>query len=164
MLIGEGYFPLYQYSVGGVTKPKYPTVEANLSRHLDFGEIDPPPTLLPENNCNQFDKESYMYNYMYMNFEWDENKNQSNLIKHRLLFEDILTVFDSDNRLEYTDVRRDYGETRTVSICELIITLNTKSLIVVVVHTDREGRTRIISARKATKKEAQLYYNYINAA
>jgi len=89
-----------------------------------------------------------------MEFEWDENKNQKNIIKHKIDFADAIHVFIDNNRIEKLDVRRNYNEDRwqTLGITEFGI--------LVIIYTERnKGNTiRIMSARKANKKERR-YYN-----
>ena len=83
-------------------------------------------------------------------FEWDPKKNGENLAKHRISFEEAATVFDGDyvsieDAGPYDEVReKSYGLVRGV-------------LVVCVAHTDRDGRIRIISARKATKSERNMF-------
>ncbi|MCE5977977.1 BrnT family toxin [Pseudomonas sp. JR33AA] len=86
-----------------------------------------------------------------MFFEWDEGKNQSNIRKHGIDFADVPDMFNHPML-----IRRDEGvecaEERWVSLGWL------KGLIGVVVYTERRGEViRIISARKATKREARYY-------
>ncbi|MCH8293007.1 BrnT family toxin [Candidatus Poribacteria bacterium] len=87
-------------------------------------------------------------------FEWDENKNQENIQGHGISFERAKTIF---NGIVYTDVddRYNYGEVREKSIG-----LMEGMVVVVVIHTDRNGLIRIISARKANKQERRDYYAY----
>jgi uncharacterized protein len=89
--------------------------------------------------------------YKDMKFEWDEAKNKSNLEKHGVSFETACKIFEYP-LCNTTDTRYDYGETRTISIG----TAGHKT-IVVVVHTDRSGRIRIISARPASQEERAIY-------
>ena len=83
-------------------------------------------------------------------FEWDPEKNRHNLAKHGISFEEAVTVFDGDHvSIEdegpYDEVReKTYGLIRGV-------------VVVCVVHTDRDGVTRIISARKGTQSERNLF-------
>ena len=88
-----------------------------------------------------------------MQFEWDEVKNKSNQDKHGISFEQAVEIFTSPhiNRL---DQRFDYGEQRTQSIGMM----RSGKLILLVVHTDRENNIRIISARRANKKERDVYF------
>ena len=92
-----------------------------------------------------------------MRYEWDENKNESNLEKHGLSFETASLVFDDPNALSIPD-RIENGEERwqTIGMIENIV-------IVMVAHTikletdSQEEIIRIISARKATRAERQEY-------
>jgi uncharacterized protein len=92
-----------------------------------------------------------------MQFEWDESKNLSNIIKHGLDFQQAKRIFDDPNLLTFEDTRFSYGEIREISIGQLLLTTQSKIIIVVVVHTDREGAIRLISARKASKQERKIY-------
>ncbi|AKG21463.1 BrnT family toxin [Calothrix sp. 336/3] len=87
-----------------------------------------------------------------MRFEWDENKAESNFLKHGIQFEEAVTVF-ADPYLMFTeDSSHSQGEEREWAIGEM-----EDGSIVVVVFTMRGERIRIISARKATKRECQEY-------
>lgn len=87
-------------------------------------------------------------------FEWDDDKNASNLLKHGLSFDEARLIFDGPV-LSRIDARFEYGEVRIVSIG-----LIESVLAVAVVHTDRDGKKRIISARLANQKERRLYNEY----
>jgi len=87
-----------------------------------------------------------------MNFVWDENKRRANLKKHGLDFQDAPLVFLGDF-LYREDVRRDYGETRYIGIGE-----QNEQVIVIVFTMSGEETFRIISMRKATAQERELYY------
>jgi uncharacterized DUF497 family protein len=88
-----------------------------------------------------------------MRYEWDEKKRRANLRKHKLDFRDAHHVLEDPCILEFIDTREDYGEERIIAIGLL------KEIIVtVVVYTERGNITRIISLRKATTKEQELYY------
>ena len=93
-----------------------------------------------------------------MRFEWDENKNQQNRQKHGISFEEAKEIFSG---IVFTSVDRrfDYDEIREVSIGTL-----QGFVIVTVAHTERNGKVRLISARKATPKERRQYYEYIAQA
>jgi uncharacterized DUF497 family protein len=90
-----------------------------------------------------------------MEFEWDEGKDATNLKKHGISFEEAKTIFE-DIVFTSIDDRFDYGEIREISIGAI-----EGVVVVTVVHTNRGGVTRIISARKATKKERKKYYEYL---
>ena len=87
-----------------------------------------------------------------MEFEWDEAKNQSNIRKHGIGFDTARRVFDGRVATS-ADRRRDYGEDRNISIGQV-----KPGALIVVVHTERHGRTRLISARPASPKERRIYH------
>jgi uncharacterized DUF497 family protein len=90
-----------------------------------------------------------------MNYEWDAAKKVVNQIKHGISFEEARLIFEGDV-LTGVDSRRDYGETRYTSIGAI------EGLIVIaVVHTDRNGIVRIISARLANRRERQKYHDHL---
>lgn len=91
-----------------------------------------------------------------MVFEWDEDKNKTNLAKHGIDFETAALVFKDDNRLEYFDFAHSLEEERFITIGMI----NDVTVVVVVVYTVRTSAIRIISARKATKRERNFYYAY----
>ncbi len=90
-----------------------------------------------------------------MDFDWDEDKNSINLTKHRLSFEEAIHIFDGPVWTR-SDLESDEGEYREISIGML-----PGSSVLVVVHTERGQRTRIISARKATQRERKDYFGYL---
>jgi uncharacterized DUF497 family protein len=87
-------------------------------------------------------------------FEWDKGKCRANIQKHAIDFVDVPGVFDGLT-LTIEDTRLEYGERRFVTLGML------KGRVVVVVHTERNGKIRVISARKATKNETQTYFEEI---
>ena len=95
----------------------------------------------------------YVYTLI-MQFEWDENKNQSNFNKHGIYFEEAVEIFKNDC-FTWIDNRENYDEVREITIGKLH-----KNLVVVLVHTNRFGIVRIISARKANKQERRKYYEH----
>ncbi len=86
-----------------------------------------------------------------MRFEWDETKNRSNIAKHGISFDQAKQSFEGVVLTAISD-SRDYGEVREVSIGML-----GGMAIITVAHMDRNGVTRIISARPASRKERQYY-------
>jgi uncharacterized protein len=87
-----------------------------------------------------------------MRFEWDEKKAESNFVKHGIQFEEAVTVF-ADPYLMFTeDSSHSQGEERELAIGEM-----EDGSIIVVVFTMRGERIRVISARRATKRECQQY-------
>ena len=89
-----------------------------------------------------------------MEFEWDENKNRSNQSKHGISFEETTEIFHYP-MYEIIDTRRNYSEVRYIGIGR-----NNLMVVLTVVYTERESRIRIVSARRASKKERGLYYEY----
>lgn len=87
-------------------------------------------------------------------FEWDDEKAQSNLKKHRVSFEEAATVFNDPKVATISDPDHSENEERYVSIGISVITH-----LLIVVHTYRTERIRLISARKATKAERNKYEN-----
>ena len=86
-----------------------------------------------------------------MEFEWDDDKNQQNIAKHGVSFADASRIFGGFT-LDAKDDRFDYGEERIISIGLL-----DGVVILTVVHTDRDGVCRIISARPAKRSERKWY-------
>lgn len=87
-----------------------------------------------------------------MNLLWDEKKNIENIRKHGIDFADAWEVFQNP-LLSKLDDSQDYGEDRWIGIGSML-----NGVIVVLVYTERETDTiRIISMRKATKKESKSY-------
>ncbi len=89
-----------------------------------------------------------------LQFEWDENKNAINKIKHHISFEEAETVFYDDLALMIDDPDHSQDEDRFI-----ILGMSSKANLLIVCHCYRASDTviRIISARKATKTEA-IYY------
>ena len=87
-----------------------------------------------------------------MEFGWDEAENQANIRKHGVSFETARRIF-AGPVLTWLDDREDYGEVRRISIGKV-----GKAAVVVVAHTNRDGRIRVISARPASRKERQVYH------
>ena len=85
-------------------------------------------------------------------FEWDEDKARSNLAKHEVSFEAAASVFDDVFAFERFDLESDPAENRYA------ITGLVHEVVLTVVYSERGDRTRIISARKATKREETEYY------
>jgi uncharacterized DUF497 family protein len=87
-------------------------------------------------------------------FQWDENKNESNIHKHGISFDEAWTVFGDENAVFIADEDHSFYEERFI-----VIGYSDKPRLLVVCHCYRESDTviRIISARKADKKERDLY-------
>lgn len=85
-------------------------------------------------------------------FEWDANKARANLRKHGVTFEEATTVF-GDPRAITIQSHVPNNEKRLITIGKS----SAGYLIIVVVHTDRNDRIRIISARTASRSERKQY-------
>ena len=82
--------------------------------------------------------------------EWDAAKNRSNLAKHGLDFEDAEQVL-AGLCFSVQDRRFEYGEERLITIGQL------EGRVVVIAHVERGEGTRIISMRKANRREQKAY-------
>lgn len=85
-----------------------------------------------------------------MSYEWDPNKEKSNLRKHGVKFADAVGVFEDENAITIED--DDEKEERFITIG-----MDFLNRILVVVYTFRDIVIRIISARKATTSERKMY-------
>jgi uncharacterized protein len=88
-----------------------------------------------------------------LQIEWDESKNKSNYKKHKIWFEEAQQVFNDPLALRYFDSAHSESEDRFLLIGE---SEPYRVLLVVFCEKD-ESVIRIISARKATKKERRKY-------
>ena len=89
-----------------------------------------------------------------MHFEWDEEKNKINLIKHGIWFEEVQSVFQDPNAMVFLDEINSICEERFIIIGNNAFGIN---LIVVHCYCKDDDIIRIISARKTTKKERLIY-------
>lgn len=87
-----------------------------------------------------------------MEFEWNPNKAVTNLKKHRVSFHEAATVFGDVLSMTFPDPDHSVDEERSITIG-----LSQQGRILVVAHTVRKGRVRIISAREATRHERKYY-------
>ena len=86
-----------------------------------------------------------------MEFEWGDDKALSNLAKHGVSFE-IAWAFDWDRAMFFPDRRFDYGEPRVLAIGP-----DSDGEFYSIVFTPRGAKTRIISARRANKREVDKW-------
>jgi uncharacterized protein len=86
-----------------------------------------------------------------MRFEWDEDKRLSNLRRHGFDFLRVGEVFAGD-AFTLLDNRFDYGEIRFLTVGML------DGRVVAIAHTETDEVCRIISVRKASKDEEEIYY------
>ncbi len=89
---------------------------------------------------------------MSLTFQWDEDKAGENFQKHKVTFEEAKTVYDDPLLWSFPDPDHSQREERYVNIgC------SAKGKVLVVIHTERGGRIRLISCRKATRSERRAY-------
>lgn len=93
-----------------------------------------------------------------MRFEWDEAKQQANILNHGIDFVVVEEerVFAGDT-LTLLDDRFDYGERRYLTLGLL------KGRVVAITHTETDEVVRLISVRKASKNEENIYFNEIKS-
>jgi len=89
-----------------------------------------------------------------MRFTWSERKRATNLKDHGLDFLDAPRVFEGAT-YTFGDDRFDYGEQRYETLGLLA------GVPVSIVHTETKDEIRVISFRKATKREASLYFQQV---
>ncbi|MBI5814917.1 MAG: BrnT family toxin [Nitrospinae bacterium] len=85
-----------------------------------------------------------------MGFEWDENKNEKNRIKHGISFEDAALIFD--HAVAERPVDWSGPEKRIQAFGEV------QGIVITVIYTWRGPFRRLISARKAGKNERENYF------
>lgn len=90
-----------------------------------------------------------------MQLEWDSEKEQLNIKKHKLDFTTAAYVFADESRLEFFDETHSTNEDRYITIG---VINGVAVVVVMVVYTERNEKTRLISARKATPRERSFYY------
>ena len=88
-----------------------------------------------------------------MRFDWDEEKAAANLAKHGVSFNEAATVFGDSLGWTYSDPDHSESEQRWITLG-----MSEEYLVLVVCHTEGDDeRVRIISARRATRKERRFY-------
>jgi Uncharacterized protein conserved in bacteria len=89
---------------------------------------------------------------MPLTFEWDPRKARSNIAKHGVTFEEASTVFADSLSLTIPDPEHSRSEERYVTMGRAFT-----GKLLVVVHTDRGDNIRLISARRANRRERRSY-------
>jgi uncharacterized DUF497 family protein len=94
---------------------------------------------------------------MKYDFEWDPRKAKANARNHRISFDRATTIFRDPQLLSIPDEDHSESEDRWITMG-----LDENGILLVVVHTFKRARTRsatirLISARKATKRETKTY-------
>lgn len=85
-------------------------------------------------------------------FEWDPGKADANIVKHGVTFEEAASVFFDPLSITIKDPKHSVEEARFIIVGHSIL-----QRILVVVHADRDGKIRLISARPATAAEKRSY-------
>ena len=94
-----------------------------------------------------------------MTYEWDPEKGDANVRKHRVTFEEAASVFLDPSALTFWDPDHSEEEDR-----EITIGRSARQRVLFIAHTARETRIRIISARRATREEQRQYEEGIGDA
>lgn len=87
-----------------------------------------------------------------MEFEWDSRKAAANYRKHNVPFQEAATVFGDPLAITFEDPDHSMAEKRYITFG-----LSQRKRLLVVSHTPRGDRTRIITARPMTRKERRIY-------
>ena len=87
-----------------------------------------------------------------MEFEWDEGKAKLNLKKHKTSFHEAATVFGDALAITFDDPDHSVGENRFITFG-----LSRFNRLLIVSHTQRQGKMRIINSRPMTKQERKIY-------
>jgi uncharacterized DUF497 family protein len=87
-----------------------------------------------------------------MRFEWDPRKAQVNLKKHKVSFEEAVTVFYDPLSATFNDADHSLGEQRLITVGS-----SSQGRLLVVSHTERGEALRIISARRARAHERKKH-------
>ena len=87
-----------------------------------------------------------------MRFEWDPKKAKANLKKHGVSFQEAATVFGDPLAITFQDPDHSDDEEREPTFGQSL-----QKRLIVVSHTERKNRTRIISARLMEHKERVIY-------
>jgi len=87
-----------------------------------------------------------------MRFEWDRTKAEQNLAKHRVSFDEAVTVFFDPLSATFDDPDHSVGERRLITIGS-----SSRGRVLVIAHAERGASIRIISARLATARERKRH-------
>jgi uncharacterized DUF497 family protein len=87
-----------------------------------------------------------------LEFEWDANKAATNIADHGVSFDEAVTAFEDPLSLTIEDPDHSEHEERLI-----LLGRSRNNRLLVVVHTERENRIRLISARSATPRERRDY-------
>jgi uncharacterized DUF497 family protein len=85
-------------------------------------------------------------------FEWDAHKSRANMRKHGIEFDEAATVFKDPISITSYDPNHSEEEQRFITVG-----MSTAGHLLLIAHTDRGDRIRIIGARELTRRERQAY-------
>ena len=94
-----------------------------------------------------------------MTYEWDPAKAAANVEKHHVSFEEAASVFVDPGALTFPDPDHSDQEERWITIGRSV-----RQRVLFVAHVERNDRTRIISARRATRREQAQYEEGLDEA
>ncbi|HYP32883.1 MAG TPA: BrnT family toxin [Burkholderiaceae bacterium] len=123
-----------------------------MAAFLPTGRIEPS----PPQAFRDFDAVAKCIYSMNVGFDWSDAKRASNIERHGLDFVDAERVF-SGLTFTFEDDRFDYGEQRFVTLGLL------DGVRVSLVHTETSHEIRVISFRKATAREARIYFDQVGS-
>jgi len=89
---------------------------------------------------------------MKLTFEWDEVKAKANFKKHKVSFEEGKTIFNDPFLFTFPDSEHSENEKRYINIG-----ISATGRVLILTHTERQDKIRIISCRKATTRERRFY-------
>lgn len=87
-----------------------------------------------------------------MKFEWDRTKAEQNLKRHRVSFDEAVTVFYNPLAATFDDPDHSVGEHRLITVGH-----SSRERLLIVVHVEHGNSLRIISARLATARERKRH-------
>jgi uncharacterized DUF497 family protein len=87
-----------------------------------------------------------------MEFEWDNRKGEENARKHDVTFQEAASIFGDPLAITFADPDHSTNEERYITFGQSL-----KQRLIMVSHTQRGGRTRIISARPVGSRERRIY-------
>ena len=87
-----------------------------------------------------------------MDYEWDPDKDRANWRRHRVSFDEARTVLEDELARYWADEAHSDAEERFI-----VLGRSRLGRVLVVVHSERDERVRIISARRATRHEQAAY-------
>ncbi|MDR1452700.1 MAG: BrnT family toxin [Candidatus Margulisbacteria bacterium] len=90
--------------------------------------------------------------YEFDGFEWDADKAEKNIKKHGLDFNDAVQVFSDPRHVDLESPQEGELRYKTIGL--------SNNIIIVVIHTQRDNKCRIISMRKSRQTERRYYYDH----